>query len=108
MTSLTSGKYSHPDPLPFKCGMKPNQNVRHTQSEIRFCNDPILDERTTHNPILVNYRAALDEELPFTEPAFWLRGLDNPSPGAWAYATPEHIAHARRVLLLLKSASGGR
>lgn len=56
---------------------------------------------TPVNPILVEFRSAVDERLPYADPKSWLNGLENPSPGSWFYANPDHITHARKVLTRL-------
>lgn len=53
------------------------------------------------NPILVEYRGCRDEGLPFTRPEVWAYNLLHPQHRAWAYATPEQMKHAHRVLTRL-------
>lgn len=62
------------------------------------------------NPILLNFRGG-DGKNGSRRPMYlrchhWLEYLNSPLMGAWEYATPVQVAHAKKVLTRLASFSG--
>ena len=96
------------DPKPYKCGMKPNQDIRHSNSDVKFCSMPVDDPRTEFqhgalpvNRVLAAFRRQLNNANASDEATYWLESLAETSNAPFEDCPPAEIDHAHRVLTLL-------